>query len=296
VKLLRPTIPAMIEIRQDIDNNCRKIMMDGSKIHQVIVNICTNAAFAMKEQTGTLKIEMKEVNAADENSLKIKNINKGVYSKLIISDTGVGIPVDIIDRIFDPFYTTKKVGEGTGLGLSVVHGIISDHKGFIFVDSELNKGTSFTIYLPILETEIIDKEVASKRDKIIGGNETILIIDDHVDVTKVLKVMLSEHGYKIITFNDVEEAYDYYRKNLKDIDLLLTDYAMPKMSGLDLSEKIRVLNNDIPIIVSSGNSSKINKEKIKLLKNIRIVDKPLLIFGISKAIRELLEKNGVKKA
>jgi len=289
IKMMRSVLSAFIDIKMDINKNCGKVLIDSTKIHQVIVNIVTNASHAIGNNKGTIKIKMNEIDTRNEKLLdSIKGVS-GNYCKLSISDTGCGIEKEIVNKIFDPFFTTKEQGEGTGLGLSVAHGIIREHNGFIFVDSEINEGSTFTIFLPIVEESEIETGIAEERN-IIGGHERIMLIDDRIDVTKMAKNMLSDLGYTVFDFNDPKVACEYFAENYDQIDLVLTDFAMPEMSGIQLAEEVRKLKTDIPIIIATGNSSVINKEQVENFKINKVIGKPILLFEISKTIRELLNE------
>ncbi|MFP4548894.1 MAG: PAS domain S-box protein [Fidelibacterota bacterium] len=289
LKLMRPSIPAIIDLKSNVDKECPMVMVDGSKMHQVFINICTNAAHAIGENPGTITVTMSETAAENDELLKVHEIFQGYFCKISFKDTGAGIPPEIRDRIFDPFFTTKEQGKGTGLGLSVVHGIIKEHEGHIFVDSELGVGTTFSIYLPVIEEEETDVVEDIREQEIIKGKENILVVDDRPELIKMVNRMLSALGYTITTFTDPEEALQYYKNNAKQVDLLFSDYSMPKMSGLDLAEKIRKVTPGIPVIIATGNTVKLNPEKVKRIGIDKVINKPLMIFEVSKTIRELLD-------
>lgn len=288
LKLLRPSIPTTIEIRHRIDESCAKILADPGQIHQVIVNLCTNAYHAMEKTGGTLTIELKQVKI-DANTAKVRpNLSPAEYIRLRVSDTGIGMDEATMDRIFDPFFTTKTVNKGTGLGLSVVHGIIRSHNGDILVTSEPEKGSTFDVYLPI--TKVKTEAESSKIDTILGGYETILVVDDEPSVCHVLKKSLERLNYSVDVKYSSIEALKTIRKKPGKYDLVITDLTMPMLTGLDLSKQLTKINPDLPIILMTGYGQSLTDDIIKLYGIKRVIGKPLTIKEVAVVVRQVLDQ------
>ena len=217
------------------------------------------------------------------------------YLQLEISDTGKGMDEKIKSKIFDPYFTTKSVGEGTGLGLAVVHGAVKDHDGSINVYSELGHGTTFHIYLPIIEVEI--NETAIKKEKevpLIGGNESIIIVDDDVNILEIAQQALSDHGYRVYSFNNGVQAYQELQKYPDKFDLLLTDMTMPFITGAELALKALQIRPSLPIILFTGHSEMINREKALAMGIREYCQKPLNVMQMLVVVRKVLDNAEVK--
>ncbi len=287
LQLLRPSLPATIEIRQRMDKNCCKVNADPTQMHQVIMNLCTNAFHAMEENGGVLTLELKQIHF-DENMRKMHpELKASEYVRLSVTDTGIGMDPITVERIFEPFFSTKQVGKGTGLGLSVVHGIVRSHRGDITVYSEKNIGTTFHIYLPALSVSVATAK--EKVKKIQRGDERILVVDDEKMIVQMLKQMLEQYGYTIIDSANSIEAYEAFCKHPQDIDLLITDLTMPGMTGLDLARKMKQLRNDLPVILITGYSETISDE-VKQRYGIRhVLTKPVITMEITDRIRGIFD-------
>jgi CheY-like chemotaxis protein len=285
LKLLRPAIPTTIEIQTQITSKCR-IIGDPSRIHQIIMNLCTNAYQAMLETGGTLKIrlshrEMKGKAAA------LAQVPAGSYGKLVISDTGIGIPSENLDRIFNPYFTTKDKGKGTGLGLAAVHGICMSHGGSILVESQIGKGTTFIVYLPLTQ----DKNDKVKQADLLvpGGNERIMLVDDEHDIREIEKEMLETQGYIVTVKNNAKEALTLFAKQPEQFDLVITDMTMPNMTGDRLAGELIKIRADIPIILSTGYSELMSKEKATSLGIKAFLMKPFTMRDLLKIIRKVFD-------
>lgn len=290
IKLLRPSIPSTIEIKEAIDKSCDKILADPSKIHQVIVNLCTNAYQAMGEKRGVLMISLEQLYLDKESSKKYVDIGEGEFIKLSIKDTGIGMNEATMDRIFDPFFTKKKGGQGTGLGLSVVHGIVKNHNGTITVDSEESKGTTFNVYLPAYQgEEHQEEEKVQKQTELGSGQESILIIDDKKSVTLVTKSILEHLDYHVTAYNSSLQALQHFKQNSDAYDLIITDLTMPDLTGVELIQEVRKENNLVPIIIMTGYGNKIDNDTARKLDIAKIINKPIIISEISEVLREILE-------
>ena len=288
VKLLRPSIPAIVEIQQRIDTSCAPVLADASQIHQVIVNLCTNAWHSMEEKGGTLTIELEQVEV-DAATLRLHpNLNEGEYNRLSVIDTGNGMDDATLDRIFDPFFTTKPVDKGTGLGLSVVHGIVTGHQGDILVSSERGKGSTFHVYLPILKTE--DRAAGEEPKAIQGGRESILVVDDDEGVVYLMNAMLEHLDYKVEMHTSSLEAFKALQRHPDQYDLVISDLTMPNMTGLDLSKRLQEIRSGIPIIIITGYGDNINHDIEKHSGIKKVLQKPVRTEEVASAIREVLDQ------
>ncbi|MCP3955588.1 MAG: response regulator, partial [Desulfobacterales bacterium] len=244
-----------------------------TQIHQVLMNLCTNASHAMKDKVGILSVEMGEVMIEAEQVVQYKEIKKGRYVRLAVSDTGHGIHKDNIDRIFDPFFTTKKRGEGTGLGLSVVHGIVKERGGTISVYSELKQGTTFQVLFPVHKVEAADLSIPATV--ITKGKGQILVVDDEANIVSIVDRMLTELGYEITATTSSVEALELFRAEPNRFNLVLTDMAMPQMTGLELSRQILDIRPDIPIVLCTGFIKAVTPGSFRKIGIRKMLMKPL---------------------
>ena len=293
VKLLRGSLPSTIDIKYDIKTDADTILANSTQIHQVILNLCTNSAYAMREYGGLLKIDLDDFIIDQGNTHRFSNLNQGRYLRLTLSDTGTGMPQDVMEKIFDPYFTTKGIGEGTGMGLAVVHGIVMDHKGDIAVESILGKGTTFSILLPsnkdIEATGPSDRKISDEMQK---GDEKILLVDDERIVVDVLKSMLENLGYDVTARTSSVEALEVFHNNPNRFDLVITDMTMPNMTGKDLSVEILSIRPDMPVILSTGFSERIDEESARAIGIKAFVMKPVAMNDLARAIRIALDKKG----
>jgi two-component system cell cycle sensor histidine kinase/response regulator CckA len=286
LKLLRSTLPETIEIISKIEARGCFILANPTQFHQVIMNLCTNAIHAMKEQGGIMEVRLTEETIEDS---VYKGIKPGPHVRLTVSDTGCGIKQELLDKIFDPFFTTKKPGEGTGMGLAVVHGIVEGHQGHISVFSKEGQGTTFSILVPTI-VDVIHKPEKAEQD-IPRGNERILLVEDDAYLAEAEKKMLEELGYKVTALTSSVEALEIFQKLPDRFDIIIADYAMPKMTGLQMIRKIRSISPDIPVIICTGYSKVVQQQKIASLGIGEIIMKPIELGYIANSIRRLLEKN-----
>ncbi len=248
-KLFQIGIPANIRFKLTTQIDDEFILADHSQIYQVIMNLCTNAMHAIDKQPGEIHLSLLKENITKNDDLSTI-LDPGDYLKLKIKDTGCGIDKEKISRIFEPYFTTKKIGRGTGMGLAITHGIIRNHQGEILVSSVPGKGTTFSVYLPIYEMTPPSQQLGSKISS--KGNERILFVDDEQNLLKIGKKYLTKIGYQVMTqFNPVE-ALKMFKSNPNDYDIVITDMKMPEMSGDILRTKIKEIRPDIPIILCSG--------------------------------------------
>ncbi len=287
-KFLRASLPTTIEIQKNLETAHDVVVADPTQIHQVLMNLSTNAWHAMRQSGGVLEITLDEVRLGPQDLVMYPDLNTGPYVKLTIRDTGHGINQDLLDRIFDPYFTTKKKGEGTGLGLSVVHGIIKNHGGSITVYSEAGKGTTFHILLP-QETrsgESADRQQAAALPR---GTETILFVDDEEDLVDFSRQMLGNMGYTIEGTTSPVEAIEIFKKSPDGFDLVITDKTMPQKTGFELVEEIRSLRTDIPVIVCTGHGEQTDLETAEALGIQKVVMKPVTREELAQIIRSVLQ-------
>ena len=294
LKLLRSSIPKTIEIRQDIDPSSGTVLSDATQVHQITMNLCTNAYHAMRETGGVLAVTMRPVQIK-EDDYKVSSFSliPGSYIELAVNDNGVGMDKATIEKIFDPYFTTKKKGAGTGLGLSVVHGIVKSYGGHITVYSELGKGTTFRLYLPRIITDITPEE--TETVKIYPtGNERALIVDDEEELVTMVTRMLTSLGYHATAMTSSSEALQIFQSDPKGYDIIITDMTMPKMNGAELIQRIRGIRPDIPIILCTGFSELIDEEKALSLGIQRYLMKPVVKGDLAAAVREVLDSQKTK--
>jgi signal transduction histidine kinase/CheY-like chemotaxis protein len=288
LKLLRATIPSSIEINSSVEEDCGLIKGDPTQIHQVIMNLSTNAYHALQETGGKLEVSLKEINLNYEESLQRVGIKVGRHLELTVKDNGHGMPPQVLERIFDPYYTTKKQGKGTGLGLSVTHGIIKNHGGDISVSSQPGVGSTFSVYLPVIDdvdVEIEPAETASATN----GNERILLIDDEAQIIDIERRILERLGYKVTSRTDSQEALEEFSARPERFDLVITDMTMPKMTGDRLARRLMDINPQIPVIMCTGFNEAITEEKALAMGIDKFVMKPVIKDELAHAIRTVLD-------
>jgi len=290
LKFLRSTITANIDIRQNIQDTDDTVVADPIQIHQIMINLCTNAFHAVDEAGGILDIGIQNV-VLDEDSAYLidPELKQGNYVKMTVSDTGSGIAPEIVERIFDPYFTTKEVGKGSGLGLSVVYGIVKFHGGSITVESELGKGTTFSVFFPVTEEKIVTK--SKIVEELSTGDERILFIDDEKSIVKVIKKILERLGYKVETKMNPVDALELFRSNPDHFDLVITDMAMPQMTGDKLVREILNIRSEMPIIICTGFSEKVSEDNAKELGIKAFAMKPLVIQDFAMTVRQVLDLN-----
>lgn len=288
LKFLRASLPTTIEIRENIEKDIGTIEADPTQIHQILMNLCTNAHHAMREEGGILEVTLTNVDMDAYTIRQYPDISSGPYVRLSVSDTGHGITPDVKERIFDPYFTTKGVGEGTGLGLAVVHGIVKDHAGAITVYSETGKGTTFHIFLPVIEkAEEPKKETMGPLPT---GHERILFIDDDPSLVEIGREILGKLGYDVVAKTSSIEALELFREQPDKFDLVITDMTMPNMTGDRLAAELMKIRPDIPTILCSGFSEKMSNEKADALGIKNFLMKPIVMKDLAKTIRKVLDE------
>lgn len=289
VKLVRASIPSTIDIRLRIDDTCKQVLADASQMHQIILNLCTNASHAMEENGGTLTVELQEVQVDEATARSHSNLNMGEYVRLTVMDTGCGMENVTLDRIFEPFFTTKDINKGTGMGLSVVNGIVIGHNGAVLVSSEPGKGTTFHVYLPAFNADE-PAPAPEMPDTIRRGRETILIVDDEEAIVVMMKAVLEQLGYIVDAQACSLNALKLFQKRADKYDLVISDLTMPDMTGTDLSQQIRGIRSEIPIIIMTGFDCDLNDEKQKQCGIRKVLHKPIRPHELAAVIREVLDK------
>lgn len=282
LKFLRASLPATIEVRPDIDESCGPIMGDSTRLYQIIVNLCTNAFHAMQDTGGLLDVSLREIMLRPEDTVHFPEIGAGTWLRLSVSDTGKGMTPEILSRIFEPYFTTKAPGQGTGLGLSVVHGIVKDCGGCIKVYSEPGKGSVFNVYLPLLDV------FADTDQTLFGGTESILLVDEEEELRKIMCLVLENLGYRVKVFGDGKDALLELRNNPKKYDLLISDMTMPGMTGVQLATEVLKILPAMPIILCTGFSGQFSTHS-SLPPGIRgIIRKPPVKKEIALAVRKVM--------
>ena len=291
LQMLRASLPATIEIQTDLTESQCQALADPVQIHQVIMNLCTNAAQAMQEEGGVLAIGLSTVEL-DEDTLKnFTTLKAGKFHKLTVSDTGTGMTREVVERAFEPFFTTKGPGQGTGMGLAVVHGIVREHGGDITLYSEPGQGTTVNVYFPALE----EKHAADENEEpvqIVGGSERILLVDDEKALADIGLKTLKHLGYAVTAFTSSREALGSFKAGPDNFDLVITDYTMPGMTGSKLSQEILAIRPGMPIIICTGFSQQLDEEKARRIGARKLLMKPLSRLSIAQAVRKVLDQAG----
>jgi len=291
MRLLRASLPATIEIKVDLPLNGPLILGDATQIHQLIMNLCTNAAQAMEGINGKLSLRQKNVEFDDRAILYHPDLKKGQYAMFTVQDTGLGMDGFTLKRIFEPFFTTKAPGKGTGLGLAIVHAIIKSHGGAIKVQSQVGKGTQVDVYLPVYEGE--EESIKSEQPKeSFGSAERIMIVDDEEQLLSVLSETLKGLGYQVFPFIKPVEALRAFEENPAGFDLVITDQTMPLMTGIFLASRIRQLRDNMPIILMTGYDQLEDPKKLEALGIQTILLKPFRKGVLGETIRKILVKGG----
>ncbi len=287
VKLLRPSLPSTIEIKQEIDEAAGPILADPTQLHQIVVNLCTNAFHAMEESGGILTISLKNITLKREDLGGDPHVLPGEYVRLSIKDTGAGIVPEVLGRMFDPYFTTKEVGKGTGMGLAIVHGIVKSYNGFVSCASTPGKGTTVQVYLPLIAAGAV--LVEEPQGPVPTGNERILFIDDERILAEMGKTMLEPLGYTVTVRNNSLEAITTFLNQPEMFDLVITDQTMPGMTGFEMARRMLMIRPDLPIILCTGYSTLVSEEKARASGIRAFAMKPLAKRDIARLIRKVLD-------
>ncbi len=288
VKMIRVSLPPGVTLHKTMEDNTPPIMANPTQIHQVIMNLCTNARQSMIPDGGILSIDLSAIELKKDQQRRAADMAPGKYIRLTISDTGSGISKKDLPRIFDPFFTTKGVSEGTGLGLAVVHGIVSSHGGTIHVASELEKGTTFTLFFPVVDADI--QNLSTKEQKIHGGTEHIMVVDDDPNILTLRQRLLSKMGYQVTGFFSSPKALAAFQENPQEYDLLLTDMNMPEMDGRKLAASFLHIRPDIPAILCTGHSELVNQQNAEKYGFQALLEKPIKPETLAETLRRLLDR------
>jgi PAS domain S-box-containing protein len=287
LRLLRPTLPSTIKIRSRNLSDDDTILANPGQIHQVLMNLCTNAAHAMREKRGLLEIDTSQASFTPGDPLPLPDMQPGKYVVLTVHDTGYGIEPEILKRIFDPFFTTKQQGEGTGLGLSVAHGIVKSHNGHITVRSEPGQGSTFQVYLPSIKLQA--SEAGAKAVPVRGGKERILFVDDEDILVDLYNERLIKLGYDVVATTSSTEALELFKKEPGKFDLVITDYTMPNLTGIDLAVELLRVKATLPVILLTGHNDNVSPETAKTAGISELLVKPQSRSEIAQAMRRVLD-------
>lgn len=291
MSLLRATIPTSIMIRMDLDSKAF-LLADPIHLHQIVINLCTNAQHAMRERGGTFSVGLQDDYLSPAEAQRYPGMRAGPYVRMSFTDTGHGIPPDVQAKMFDAFFTTKEKGQGTGMGLTMVDSIVKSYHGRIDLRSQVGQGTTIEILLPAIdvgEEHTVDDLVQVPR----GAGQRILVLDDEPHLAEVTGTMLANLGYTVQTESDSRKALDLFRSDSKAFDLILCDVAMPEISGDALAQEVLALRPDIPIILMTGYSDRVDEELIRKIGVKKLLSKPLLHNVLAVAVREVLEMKSV---
>jgi PAS domain S-box-containing protein len=290
LKLLRPSIPATIEIRQRFEGD-GLVLADPTQVHQVIMNLCTNAFHAMEQSGGVLAVSVEEQDVVGEKAGGVELV-PGRYAVLSVSDTGIGMDRETLGRIFDPYFTTKEKGKGTGLGLAVVDGIVRDHEGRVAVYSEPGAGTTFRVYLPLTAQRAPGLHAGSpQRLPVSGaGHERVLVVDDEESIRSIVGRSLGAAGYRLALFAAAGEALETLSRDPHGWDLLITDMTMPGMNGKELARRAMELRPDLPVILCCGYSSLISAEEARRMGIRTYLEKPMVMSALLETVRRVLDE------
>jgi two-component system, cell cycle sensor histidine kinase and response regulator CckA len=286
-KFLRASLPATIDIHWKVSDHLSPVLADPNQIHQVLMNLCANAGHAMRRTAGNLNISLEDVELDAASVGARPDAIPGLYQRITVTDTGHGIDRNVLDRIFDPYFTTKEKGEGTGLGLAVVHGIVKAHRGIITVESRSGEGSAFSVYLPVVHQEM--QPMTESHDRLKTGSECILVVDDEESITGMISTMLKRLGYAVVSRTSSVEALELFRNSARKFDLVITDMTMPNMTGKELAQKMRDIRGDIPIILCTGFSELMSEHQAKSMGIQAFLMKPVLREEMASTIRRVLE-------
>jgi CheY-like chemotaxis protein len=288
LKILRSTFPETVEVHESIQAVAEVVLADPVQLHQILSNLCQNAALALCGEKGFLEVKLDTVRVDAAMAARHPDLRPGPYVRLTVADSGCGMSRETMERIFEPFFTTRNQGEGSGLGLSVVHGIVKSYGGAITAYSEAGKGSTFSVYLPCLQEEGQPRETPAAPE-IETGSERILLVDDDPAQLKGLTRMLERYGYKVTARSSGRTASTTFKKDPSAFDLVITDQTMPRMTGVELAKAITKIRTDIPIILSTGFSERVNGETVGHHGIRAFIMKPFTAQEICGLVRKVLE-------
>ncbi len=289
LQMLRSSLPSTIEIIGKIDSSCNWILADPTQIHQVVVNLFNNAFQAMENEKGIIYVELSNVVLKEEDLQGETDVSPGNFVEFVVQDNGSGMDKDIIKNIFEPYFTTKEVGKGSGIGLAVVHGIVKNHGGLVRVKSEVAKGSTFRVYFPAKD-RIEPIVIPDEEEKLLKGTERILVVDDEEMVVNYMEEFLKLQGYNVTSHTSSVDALNDFVSRPQEFDLVITDQTMPKMTGMELSKKLMEVRYDIPVILCTGYSSIVDEQKAKSIGIKRFAMKPVEMQDLFKIVREVIDE------
>jgi CheY-like chemotaxis protein len=290
LKFLKSSIPATIEIQQSIVSESL-IIGNSTQFHQIFMNLCTNAAHAMEENGGLLQVSLEDLKLEKHETIQGQSLKPGNYIKLSVSDTGTGMSPEIMGSIFDPYYTSKEPGKGTGIGLALVHSIVKRYGGIIEVYSEVGEGSVFSIYLPATEKHQTSQPYT--KEALPMGSERILFVDDEDSIAKVGGQLLERLGYSVTIMTSSKKALDLFQSNAYTFDLVVTDMTMPGITGDKLAIELMKIRQDIPVIICTGYNKKISAQIASEIGIQALIYKPVERVDLAKTVRKVLdEANG----
>ncbi len=285
---LRAAAPASLEIVHTRDAGETRIEADATQVHQVLMNLGANAIHAMRGRPGRLDVIEERLRIEPEVAAEDPQVPGGDYLRVSVRDTGCGIPADVLPRIFDPFFTTRAPGEGSGLGLAVVHGILQSHGGAVTVSSRPNEGTMVRLYFPVASREAVPERARSERTRLQGNGEHVLFIDDEEPITRSTERLLKRLGYAVSTHCEADAALAQFAAESERFAVVFTDLTMPRLSGLDVAERVRAIRPDVPIVLASGCLGESDLARARTLRVTHLVDKPLTLDGLAGALAACL--------
>ena len=287
LKFIRSSVPTTIEIKQNIDSDSL-IVGNQTQVHQILMNLCTNASHAMEKNGGVLEVNLKDISVEGHQKSNWPGLKQGDYIMLEVNDTGTGIPADIIDSIFEPYFTTKGLGEGTGMGLAMVHGIVETYGGKIYVNSKQGEGTTFSVLLPVTKKRHLHD--AYEPEELPTGTEHILFVDDEAPIAKMGSQVFERLGYIVTMRTSSLEALELFRSKTDDFDLMITDMTMPNMTGDELAKEIIKIRPGFPVILCTGYSNKITDNIAKKIGIKAFAYKPIVKSELAKTVRKVLDE------
>ena len=290
IGLIRASVPSTIEIRQELESAPETVLADATQVHQVLMNLCANASHAMRENGGTLEVTLQSAVVSSGEAVFCPDLRPGSYVRLSVVDTGHGMDQATIDRIFDPYFTTKEKGVGTGMGLAVTLGIVRSHGGAIAVVSDPGKGSTFHVYFPSTE-DATDEPVQNGGSELSRGTGRILFVDDEKHLATLGKQMLERLGYTVHMSTCPLEALDEFRSSASSYDLVVSDVTMPKMTGDELAQRIKELNPRTPVILCTGFTERISERDAETLGVTALLAKPLMMGELAAAVRRTIESD-----
>jgi nitrogen-specific signal transduction histidine kinase len=279
--LIKVALPSTIEVHQEIDTDCGQVLMDPVQLHQVLMNLCTNSFHAMEGRVGILTVRLAK-GEVDQDGRE--------WLVISVADTGSGIELDVLPRIFEPYFTTKDKSRGTGMGLAVVHGIIGGYGGRVEVQSEVGVGTTFFIYLPVVDSQSSPMESVLAVPLPARGKEHVLVVDDEEQVLNIISSILGGLGYTVTSKSSSQEALSLFMEAKDNFDLLITDYIMPSLTGVDLCAQVKKIRPDMPVILCTGYSEQVNDEILKKAGVDEFFLKPVTLQGLAQVVRQALDR------